>query len=197
MFFRSPPWDSAVYWALDLETGGLDVKKDPILSVGMVPLRGGRIRLRECYRTFVRPEPGSTITPGSVEAHQLVWSEVETAPLLANSLPDIDRRIREGVLLVHHAGIDVSFLKRAYRRLGLRWPSPPVVDTMRLLVRAAEVGRPGTPRDTLALNLSRARAEYGLPEYGAHDALGDAIATAELFLAVRLALGARTLRDLR
>jgi DNA polymerase-3 subunit epsilon len=196
-FFRSPPWDSVVYWSLDLETGGLDVGRDPILSVGMVPIREGRIRLREAYRTLVRPEPGSAITPASVEAHQLVWSEVEAAPPLTQTLPEIDRRLREGVLLVHHAGIDVSFLRREYRRLGSRWPSPPVVDTMRLLLRVAHARNPGAPRDGLALNLSRARTAYGLPEYGAHDPLSDAVATAELFLALRLALGARTLRDVR
>ncbi|HYQ80643.1 MAG TPA: 3'-5' exonuclease, partial [Anaeromyxobacteraceae bacterium] len=41
MLFRSPAWDSVVYWALDLETGGLDPRTDPILAVGMVPLRQG------------------------------------------------------------------------------------------------------------------------------------------------------------
>jgi DNA polymerase-3 subunit epsilon len=34
----SPPWDSVTYWALDLETGGLDPRADPILSVGIAEL---------------------------------------------------------------------------------------------------------------------------------------------------------------
>jgi DNA polymerase-3 subunit epsilon len=197
MLFRSPPWDSLVYWALDVETGGLDAKRDPIIAVAMVPVRGGRIRLRESYRTLVRPEDGSGITSASVTAHQLVTLDVSGAPSLAEVLPEIDRRVREGVLLVHHASIDVAFLKRDFARLGVAWPSPKVVDTMRLLIRNAQLRDPARSRDLVALNLSRARAEYGLPDYQAHDALTDAIATAELFLAVRIALGARTLRDLR
>jgi DNA polymerase-3 subunit epsilon len=70
------------------------------------------------------------------------------------------------------------------------------VDTVDLLKKVASVRSPGVPREMLALNLSRARRQYGLPPYQAHDALTDAVATAELFLVLRKTLGARTVRDL-
>ncbi len=200
MFFSSPAWDSVTYWALDLETGGLDARRDPIIAVGMLPIRAGRVRLGEGYRTLVRPADGRPIDPQSVRAHQLVWGEVKDAPAVAEVLPEVDRRLAEGVLLVHHRGIDVAFLKDAYRSCGLKWPSPPVVDTVDLLVklaRKAHLSRPELPADPPALNLSAAREAHGLPPYQAHDALTDALATAELFLVLRHALGARTLRDLR
>jgi len=199
MLFASPPWDSAVTWALDLETGGLDPGKDPILAVGMVPIRERRIRLGEAYRTLVRPG-GRLIDPASVRAHQLVWGEVRDAPPIDEVLPEIVRRLAGNVLLVHQRGIDVAFLKEACRRTGLRWPGPRVVDTVDLLLRRAKKARfatPELPLETPALNLSQAREAHGLPPYQAHDALTDAIATAELFLVLRHELGARTLRDLR
>ncbi len=200
MLFVSPAWDSIVYWALDLETGGLDPKSDPIVAVGMVPLRGGTIRLGDAYRTLVRPEAGKSIDPRSVSAHQLVSGEVRDAPPLAEVLREIDRRIREGVLLVHHKTLDVGFLRRAFNRHGMRWPSPRVVDTLDLLVKAAKRSRftnPDQPEEPPVLNLAQARRKYGLPDYQAHDALTDAVAAAELFLVLRNVLGARTLRDLR
>ena len=200
MLFSSPAWDSVVYWALDLETGGLDAKRDPIIAVGMLPIRGGRVRLGEGYRTLVRPADGRAIDPDSVRAHQLVWGEVKDAPPIAEVLPEVDRRLGEGVLLVHHKAIDVAFLKDAYRRCGLKWPSPTVVDTVDLLVRLARkahLAQPELPADPPALNLSAAREAHGLPPYQAHDALTDALATAELFLVLRHALRARTLRELR
>jgi DNA polymerase-3 subunit epsilon len=200
MLFSSPPWDSVVYWALDLETGGLDPKRDPIIAVGMLPVRAGRVRLGEGYRTLVRPADGRPIDPASIRAHQLVWGEVKDAPGVAEVLPEVDRRLAEGVLLVHHRAIDVAFLKDAYRRCGMRWPSPPVVDTVDLLVkhaRRALMKQPELRPDPPTLNLSAAREAHGLPPYQAHDALTDALATAELFLVLRHALGARTLRDLR
>jgi DNA polymerase-3 subunit epsilon len=198
--FSSPPWDSVVYWALDLETGGLDPRTDAILAVGLVPLRGGTIRLGESFCTLIRPEDGREIAPESVRVHQLVWGEVSAAPPLSKVLPEIDRRLREGVLLVHHRALDVAFLKRAYRRAGMRWPRPRVVDTVDLLIKLAERARlraPHAPREIPTLNLSQVRRELGLPEYQAHDALTDALAAAELFLLLRKELRARTLRDLR
>jgi DNA polymerase-3 subunit epsilon len=195
--FRSPPWDGVTYWSLDLETGGLDARRDPILAVGMLPVRDGVVRLAQGYRTLVRPPDGGRIDPASVVAHQLLWGEVREAPPLAEVLPEVARRLREGVLLVHHAAIDVTFLKRDFKRCGLRWPSPTVVDTARLLRRIGRLSQPDLPADMQPLNLTRARRAYGLPEYQAHDALTDALATAELFLVLRKVLGARTLRDLR
>jgi DNA polymerase-3 subunit epsilon len=200
VIFSSPAWDSVVYWALDLETGGLDPRRDPILAVGMLPIRAGRVRLGEAYRALVRPADGRPIDPESVRAHQLVWGEVKDAPAISEILPEVDRRIAEGVLLVHHRGIDVAFLKDAYRRCRMRWPSPTVVDTVDLLAREARrvhLRQPELPADPPTLNLSAAREAHGLPPYQAHDALTDALATAELFLVLRHAIGARTLRDLR
>jgi DNA polymerase-3 subunit epsilon len=200
VLFSSPPWDAVTYWSLDLETGGLDARKDPILAVGMVPIRGGRIRLGESFRTLVRPGRGR-IDPASVRAHQLVEREVRDAPALEEVLPIVERQLRGNVLLVHHKAIDVAFLKEASRRTGARWPGPKVVDTVDLLLKVARRARftaPEAERDLPPpLNLSAAREAHGLPPYAAHDALTDAVATAELFLVLRHALGARTLRDLR
>jgi len=201
MLLSSPPWDSVTYWALDLETGGLDPGKDPIIAVGMLPVRAGRIRLGESFRTLVRPGGRRRIDPESVRAHQLVLGEMKDAPTIDDVLPVIERRLRGNVLLVHHRAIDVAFLQEACRRTGVKWPGPKVVDTVELLQKAARRARfssaPDLPQDSHPLNLSAAREARGLPPYPAHDALTDAIATAELFLVLRHELGARTLRDLR
>lgn len=198
MLFSSPPWDQVVYWALDLETGGLEVGRDPILAVGMVPLRQGIIRLSESYATLVRPPRAEDIRPASIQAHQLIWGEVREAPHVFDVLKAIDGRLREGVLLVHEARIDVAFLKKAYAGCGLSWPAPPVVDTVDLLMKVGRMNHftnPSAPEPTL--NLTAARVELGLPAYPVHDALTDAISAAELFLVLRRKLGAKKLRELR
>jgi DNA polymerase-3 subunit epsilon len=194
--FRSPPWDRVTYWALDLETGGLDAGRDPILAVGMVPIRDGIIHLGDAYRTLVRPRDGGAIDPTSVAAHQLLRGDVAHAPPVEEVLAEVARRLGDGVLLVHRRGVDVAFLRREFKRSALRWPAPRVVDTVELVARAERLGQPGLADDQLPLNLSAARRHHGLPEYQAHDALSDAIATAELFLMLRMVLGARTLREL-
>ncbi len=198
MLWPSPPWESVTYWALDLETGGLDPRHDPILSVGMVPIREGGIRLGEAWSSLVRPEEADEIDPSSIRAHHLLPGEVRDAPPVAAVLAEVDRRVREGALLVHHASLDVRFLKRAYGRHGMRWPAPPVVDTVALILKAAKRARfldPNAEHEP-DVNLLAARRRHGLPNYGQHDALVDAIAAAELFLVLRRLVGAKRLRDL-
>jgi DNA polymerase-3 subunit epsilon len=200
VWFSSPAWDSVVYWALDLETGGLDARTDAILAVGMVPIRAGTIRVPESYYTLVRPEPGARVDPRSVTAHQLVEGDLRDAPALADVVPEVARRLAEGVLLVHNRELDEAFLRGAFARSGSRWPAPRIVDTVDLVLALDHRRRardPYLPERTPALRLRAARREIGLPDYPAHDALSDALAAAELFLALRHALGARRLRDLR
>jgi DNA polymerase-3 subunit epsilon len=200
VFWPSPPWDFVTYWALDLETGGLDPRSDPILSVGMVPIREAGIRLGEAWATLVRPDEAAAIDPVSIRAHHLVPADVREAPILATVLQEIDRRVREGALLVHQAALDIPFLRRAYRRAGMRWPDPPVVDTVALLLKAAKRARFLDPDAFLQepeVNLGAARRRLGLPDYGSHDALTDAISAAELFLVLRRQIGAKRLRHLR
>jgi len=196
VLFRSPPWDAVTYWAVDLETGGLNVRCDPVIAVGMVPVREGTVRVGEGYRSLVRPEDAA-IEPGSVRAHQILRGEVRDAPTLGEVMPEVARRLHEGVLLVHFGAIDVPFLRRDFARARLAWPRPKVVDTARLLVRLGRLERPDLASDQIERNLKRARQDLGLPDYQAHDALTDAIATAELFLVLRKLMGARRLRDLR
>jgi DNA polymerase-3 subunit epsilon len=200
LFFSSPRWDQPVYWALDLETGGLDARTDPIIAVGMVPVRSGIIRLGEAFSTLIRPDPGRPIRPESVRAHQLLAGDLRKSPPLEAVLREVDRRLADGVLLVHNRGIDVPFLKGGHARTGLAWPKPQVVDTVDLIVKAASRRRflqPDGGGAMPSLNLSEARRVHGLPAYMAHDALIDAVATAELFLVLRQVIGAKTLRDLR
>jgi len=204
--FRPPTlWDEAVYWALDLETTGLSVERDHILSVGMLPIRRGVIVWGERYYSLVRPEVWEP-SEETMAVHHILPEELETAPPLADVLSEVAGRllpgteapgVRDVALLVHHAPLDVTVLRRDFKAQGLAWPDLPVVDTIRLLLRLDHrrhqldpYGRP-VPRA-----LSEARAHLGLPSYDYHHALTDALATAELFLLLRRRLEARRLRQL-
>ena len=182
---RGRPWREAVYWALDLETTGLDPAADHVLSVGLVPVRGGTIRYGERYRCLVRPPALDRVPTDGLRAHHILPGELHAAPPLAAVLPEVDRRIREGVLLLHHAPLDLAFLARGYEATALTWPRPPVVDTVDLLMRVHRLHHGLDPAAPAApLSLARAREACALPPHHAHDALADAVATAELFLAL-------------
>lgn len=195
--FPSPAWDEVVFWALDLETTGLKPSADRILSIGMVPIRGGIIRYGERYATLVRPSAGEGLSTEGLPAHHILPAETVGAPSIDRVLPEIDARLREGVLLLHFKALDLAFLREAHRRSGTSWPRPRVVDTVDLLLRLHDRQQQWTPHPPApATGLAAARERLGLPAYPSHDALCDALATAELFLVLRSRLGLCTLRSL-
>jgi len=196
--FASPRWDQVVIWALDLETTGLRPDRDEILSVGMVPIREGVIRYGERFHSYVRPPDREGLSTEGIRAHHLVPADYADAPRVAQVVPEVERRLREGVLLVHHAPLDVTFLKTAFERSGAAWPAPVVLDTIDLVLKLHHRQHrfsPHPPRPRTGL--TDAREAAGLPPYPSHDALSDALATAELFLLLRSRLGLCTLRALR
>lgn len=187
------PLDELRLLAVDLETTGLSPAADQVLAVGWVPVDGTRIDLSGARRHVVRrDDPGDAVT-----IHGLTHDDLEEGRPLAEVLAELRRALAGRALLAHHAPFELAFLEAAHRTVGERPALPPAVCTLaleqRLLSRQGEV-RPG------ALRLWRARQRHGLPVTRSHDALGDALACAELYLAQTAELGAGEplrLRDVR
>jgi DNA polymerase-3 subunit epsilon len=192
MMLRSPAWDDVVYWVLDLETGGLDPARDPVLSVGMVPVRDGIVKVGESFYSLIKAD--GRVGSDSVMVHHILPGELAGAPPQDEVVEEIDSRLREGVLVVHFAAMDVPFLRRLYKGVGRPWPRPRIVDTAALADRLSR--RLFEDSSEATADLSQIRAHLGLPRYTEHHALSDALATAELFLVLRHRADARTLRDL-
>lgn len=149
-----------------------------------MPVVDGAIRIGAATSNLVRPANRSAVE--GIVAHHLLPSDVMAAPSLARVLPDVLAAITDAdALLVHHAPLDVRVLRRACEATSLRWPSPQVVDTVDLIGRVRRRQRATGSGRRLPKSLSGARATLGLPPHRAHDALADAIATAELYLALR------------
>jgi DNA polymerase III subunit epsilon len=173
--------------ALDLETTGFDPEHAEILAIGTVTIVGGAVRIGDTTSTLVRPANRSAVE--GIVAHHLRPSDVMAAPPLADVLPGVLAAIADAdALLVHHAALDVRVLERACQATDLRWPSPRIVDTVALIGRVRRRQRATGSGRRLPQSLSGARAALGLPPHRAHDAAADAIATAELYLALRARL---------
>jgi DNA polymerase III subunit epsilon len=191
-------WDDVVIWALDLETTGLRPERDHIISIGMVPIRGGVIRYGERWHQLVRPTGVAAIPTEGIRAHHILPAELDEAPPIGDVLAQVEDRLREGALLVHYADLDLRFLRREFARHDRTWPRPVVIDTVDLLLRWHARQQQWTPHPPPPRTaLGEARADFRLPEYPSHDALSDALATAELFLVLRERLGLATLRGIR
>lgn len=166
--------------SIDLETTGLDPLKDKILSVGLVHIRHLSIKLQTAWHEVIRVE--GAVPEASAVIHQITDDRAAAGEPLELVMPQLLERIRGAVLLVHHASIEQGFLDAACRRLyGARFVAP-IIDTEALARRTFERRHLGIkPGDLRLFNL---RERYHLPRYNAHNALSDALATAELFLAM-------------
>jgi len=197
-FGGGPRWDEGVIWALDLETTGLRPETDDIISIGMVPIRAGVIRYGERWHQLVRPASARGMPTDGIRAHHILPAELDAAPAIAEVLPDVDVRLREGALLVHYAPLDLRLLRREFKRHARPWPTPLVIDTVDLLLRWHHRQQQWTPHPPPPRTaLGEARADFRLPDYPSHDALSDALATAELYLVLRERLGLATLQGIR
>lgn len=195
---RTTPWTELDLLAVDLETTGLDPRSDHVLAVGWVPVRRGEVVLAEAREVPVRPPEGVGVGD-SATVHGLTDDALATAPEAGAALSALLTALQGHVLLAHHAAFELDFIARAVQReWGCGVPLT-AVDTLGLQRRLVSDPQGEVPPGSLRLDA--ARRHFHLPRYGAHRALTDAIAAAELLLAQAHELEARvghppTLRDL-
>lgn len=196
------PWREVDYVVLDSETSGLDARRDVLLSVGLVEIRGGRVCLDSRWRSLIRPPQGLEVGGNSIRIHGLMRAELALAPPLEEVLPAILERLAGRSLVVHVAHVDVGFLNQALRPYHARLRGP-IIDTAciahSLHEHAKLLGEVNSDMPRPAVQLRALAQARGLPVYGEHDALNDALTTAQLFLAQVARLerqGAVTLKKL-
>jgi DNA polymerase-3 subunit epsilon len=195
------PWRAVPYTVLDVETSGLAPRRDALLAIGLVDIEAGRVLVERSWHTLIHPPEGLVVPAESIRIHGLLRGDLAQAPPLTQALPQLLRRLSGRVLVVHVAAIDVGFLNRALHQCYGAALRGPAIDTARLAAHQRRQerfirGHIATP-PTLAL--STLAEEANLPIFPEHNALNDALTTAQLFLvqATRLEQsGARTLGKL-
>lgn len=175
--------DSTPLIAVDLELTGLDKRSERIVSMGWTLVDEGRILLGSNRHFLFR---SASPVGHSATIHGVLDRELERGALLEDGLQALFEAGRGRLWVMHHAGLDIAFLKTACAAWAGCTPGFLVLDTMRIeyqLRRRREV-----PVKHGDLQLGRIRSLYGLPAYAAHDALSDAVGTAELMLAIAAAI---------
>jgi DNA polymerase III subunit epsilon len=175
--------------AVDIETTGLDPRRDRMLSIGWLPVDGGRIELGGAGRVVVRDTGGAAGVGQSATVHGLTDDRLAGGVPVEEAVARLLDALAGRVLLAHFAQIETGFLAAVCERAwGAGMPCV-VVDTFELERRVVAGGWGAEPARG-ALRLWTARERRGLPVYRAHEALTDALACAELYLAQRAELEA-------
>jgi len=172
------PWRDASWCALDLELTGLNPRQDHIIAVGMVPIERGRVLLGQSVYTLVKSSRRSQ--PAAVLAHRLRVADLAQAPALDEVMDLVITTLTGRVPVFHFAPVEQAFLLPQLRRRRLRLGHAADTETLgRLwLERRDRTPQPG------GLSLGRLSRHLGQRAEVAHHALGDAVSTAQAFIAL-------------
>ncbi len=158
------------YVAFDLETTGLDPKRDAIIEIGCARLRDGEVV--DQYSTLVNP--GRKLAFVITQLTGISDRDLLGQPSIAEVLTPLMRFIGSATMVAHNAPFDVGFLRAA----GLSLVNP-VLDTFEI----AGIVLPSRS----SYSLGALTAEFGIELQHAHRAADDAAATALLLAALQRA----------
>jgi CBS domain-containing protein len=170
---------------LDTETTGLDVQKARIIQLGAVKLNKGKISadlLDFCIHPCV-PIPAETTA-----IHGISDSDVADCRPFKHHAKNITDFIGSHIVIGHAIGFDLAILAKEYKRSGLEWCEPRALCTRML----AEIANPDLPD----YSMEKVAAWLGLNLENRHTALGDALATCDIFLALLPLLRKKSIRTL-
>lgn len=164
--------------AVDLETTGLHAHSDKIISIGSVLIRDLKIVLSSCHHQIINPNIQMN---QSAVIHRITDDDLQSGIDLKAAFDELLLQLKGRSLLAHNAKVEQSFLNRACKELYGIELFLPVIDT--IAIEHARLTKTGHVLRKGELRLAACRNRYNLPVYKAHNALNDALACAELYLA--------------
>lgn len=191
--FQAPPWPSqplnqARLVVVDVETTGLSVRHDALLSIGAVVIERLGLDLTQQFERTLRTDTNRSLD--NVLIHGIPPSEIARGDDPRVVLADFSDFIGNSPLFAFHAPFDQSMLQRACRQhLGASLPNL-FIDVAELAPAIFPERRPR--RETLDCWLQ----QFGLSVSQRHHAAADALATGELLLLLLQTARRRGIDDL-
>jgi DNA polymerase III subunit epsilon len=160
------------FTVFDTETTGLDPDGgDEIVSIAAVRIVNNRIVYQDVFDEFVNP--GRDIPLESYKIHGINYEMVKGKPDIKTILPLFKNYTQDTVLVGHNIAFDMKMLKVKEKQTLTKFVNP-VMDTLLLSAMLHPVSE--------YHDIENIAKRLGVNILGRHTALGDAIATAEIFL---------------
>lgn len=170
------------YVVFDLETTGLNLKFDRVVSVGAFRIVEGRIRLSDVYFELINP--GRKISHSSIRIHGVVPDMVLSARSASEVFDDFLSYLGTDILVAHHAPFDLHFInKTMVSRYGFPIQNL-ALDTAVLCRNLLFPTHPypyGFRVNHSKSSLDSIAKHFDIQIHDRHTSLGDALATAMIF----------------
>src|SRR5688572_26259446 len=188
LLYSSPTTPLSLLTALviDTETTSIDPREARLVQIGAVGLLKGQIDEKDIFAELVNPQ--MSVPEASSRIHGLTTADVADAPTFSELLPRLESFLADRLLIGYAIDFDMAVLKREYALNRHRWIEPRTLD-VRPLARAIGSIMPDYSLDAIA-------AALNVRISGRHTAMGDARATAEIFLKLVPLLKQRGVRTL-
>jgi DNA polymerase III subunit epsilon len=164
------PFEDADYCVFDFETTGMSARSDKVIDIGIVKIQKGKIT--DTFSSFINP--GRHIPYFITSLTGITNSDVEDAPYFEDVFNSIKSFIGNSILVAHNLSFDYNFLKNECTSANLNMPSNEAICTLKL----AKKLYPQLPSKSLG-NLIKT---FKIKHRNVHRGLGDATATAKLFI---------------
>ena len=185
--FESRRLTELTYTVFDLETTGLNPNEgDEIIAIGAVRIVNGRLLQNENFEQLV--DPRRSIPWTSVKIHGIHPEMLQGKPTIDEVLPLLHDFAKDTILVAHNAAFDMRFLQLKEEQTGVRFQNP-VLDTLLL----SAVVHPSHEDH----NLEAIAKRLGVRILARHTAMGDAIATGEMFLKILPLLSQKQIFNLK
>jgi len=177
--FKGPPDGDLV--VIDCETTGLNVRRDDVVSIAAIKIRGNRILTSEHFEAVVHPD--SEMGAEAIKIHRLRRSDVEAAPIVWKMLPSFLRFIGARPLIGYYLDFDIAMLDKYILPLvGIELPNERI-EISRLYYERKYGNAP--PNTSIDLSFAAILRDLNIPPRAQHDAFDDALMTAMMFVELR------------
>ena len=173
--FDDAPLDEVVVF--DTETTGLNPKKDEILSIGAVKIKGNKILTSQKFEMFLRPT--KDIKEESIKIHQIRNIDLQNGCEPQEAIEAFLHFIGSSPLVGYYIEFDVAMINQYTKRLlGIKLPNPQIEISGIYHDKKIKF----IPDATIDLRFDVIMKDLELETFGKHDALNDAIMTAMIYL---------------
>lgn len=160
------------FYAVDIETTGLNFDKDEIISFACVPIINLRILVRDTFYTLIKPKRYSQ---KAMKYHGISAENLMDAPTF-EEVSDLIQSVLDGILVGHTVEFDFTFLKTNFKSLGVRFKRE-IID-IAMVERWLRLKRKAVEND---FSLDGMIAARGLKAHYRHNAAADAFFAAQIF----------------
>ena len=173
--FEEAPLDEVVVF--DTETTGLNPKKDEILSIGAVKLKGNKILMSEKFELFVKPT--REINEQSIKIHQIRNIDLQNGCEPQEAIAQFLHFIGARPLVGYYLEFDIKMINKYVKPyLGINLPNPQIEVSGLYHDKKIKL----IPDGVIDLRFDVMMKDLGLPIFGKHDALNDAVMTAMMYI---------------